>query len=374
MEADEVITVSDLRVTLAGHEVVRGLSFNVRRGEIVGLVGASGSGKTVLLRTMLGLLPKTSGTVEIMGVRLEQATPAESRRIGGRCGMMFQQGALFSSLTLRENVEFPMREYLDGSDAMYGDVALAKLAMVGLGVEDADKLPSEISGGMTKRVAIARALALDPDILFLDEPTSGLDPIAAGEIDRLIRTLQRVLNLTVFMVTHDLNSLKSVCTRILALYDGRITRGCAPISGASGAGRRNWHRSPHGAARPLYRRRPLRPAHGACGAGLHPVDPEQGQLARAQRTHRAFRERGAGSAHGGACDLQRRARGRGAAPRLRHDQSERRRRPSGHRPRRPHHRRHASHAGGAGVAGGGLCVAGGGAIWRGLWTGPRARP
>ena len=222
MEADEVITVSDLRVTLAGHEVVRGLSFNVRRGEIVGLVGASGSGKTVLLRTMLGLLPKTSGTVEIMGVRLEQATPAESRRIGGRCGMMFQQGALFSSLTLRENVEFPMREYLDGSEAMYGDVALAKLAMVGLTVEDADKLPSEISGGMTKRVAIARALALDPDILFLDEPTSGLDPIAAGEIDRLIRTLQRVLNLTVFMVTHDLNSLKSVCTRILALYDGRI--------------------------------------------------------------------------------------------------------------------------------------------------------
>ena len=222
MEADEVITVSDLRVTLAGHEVVRGLSFNVRRGAIVGLVGASGSGKTVLLRTMLGLLPKTSGTVEIMGVRLEQATPAESRRIGGRCGMMFQQGALFSSLTLRENVEFPMREYLDGSEAMYGDVALAKLAMVGLTVEDADKLPSEISGGMTKRVAIARALALDPDILFLDEPTSGLDPIAAGEIDRLIRTLQRVLNLTVFMVTHDLNSLKSVCTRILALYDGRI--------------------------------------------------------------------------------------------------------------------------------------------------------
>ena len=222
MGADEVITASDLRVTLAGHEVVRGLSFNVMRGEIVGLVGASGSGKTVLLRTMLGLLPKTSGTVEIMGVRLEQATPEQSRRIGGRCGMMFQQGALFSSLTLRENVEFPMREYLDGSDAMYGDVALAKLAMVGLGVEDADKLPSEISGGMTKRVAIARALALDPDILFLDEPTSGLDPIAAGEIDRLIRTLQRVLNLTVFMVTHDLNSLKSVCTRILALYDGRI--------------------------------------------------------------------------------------------------------------------------------------------------------
>ncbi len=222
MEGDEVIKVSDLRVAFGPHEVVRGLSFKVRRGEIVGLVGASGSGKTVLLRTMLGLLRKTSGSVEIMGVRLEQATPAESRRIGGRCGMMFQQGALFSSLTLRENVEFPMREYLHGSDAMYADVALAKLGMVGLSIEDADKLPSEISGGMTKRVAIARALALDPDILFLDEPTSGLDPIAAGEIDRLIRTLQRVLNLTVFMATHDLNSLKSVCTRIIALYDGRI--------------------------------------------------------------------------------------------------------------------------------------------------------
>ena len=222
MEADEVIAVSDLHVRLGGREVVNGLSFRVRRGEIVGLVGASGSGKTVLLRTMLGLLPKTSGVVEIMGVRLERATPEQSRRVGERCGMMFQQGALFSSLTLRENVEFPMREYLGSSDAMYADVALAKLAMVGLSLSDADKLPSEISGGMTKRVAIARALALDPDILFLDEPTSGLDPIAAGEIDRLIRTLQRVLNLTVFMVTHDLNSLKSVCTRILALYDGRI--------------------------------------------------------------------------------------------------------------------------------------------------------
>ena len=222
MRGDELISVSDLHVVLGGREVVNGLSFSVRRGEIVGLVGASGSGKTVLLRTMLGLLPKASGSVEIMGVRLERATPEQSRAVGERCGMMFQQGALFSALTLRENVEFPMREYLRGSDAMYADVALAKLAMVGLTSADADKLPAEISGGMTKRVAIARALALDPDVLFLDEPTSGLDPIAAGEIDKLIRTLQRVLNLTVFMVTHDLNSLKSVCTRILALYDGRI--------------------------------------------------------------------------------------------------------------------------------------------------------
>jgi phospholipid/cholesterol/gamma-HCH transport system ATP-binding protein len=222
MDCEEIIKVRDLHVALGGHAVVRGLSLSVRRGEIVGLVGASGSGKTVLLRTMLGLLPRTAGVVEIMGVRLEHATPEEARRVGGRCGMMFQQGALFSSLTLRENVEFPMREYLDGSDAMYADVALAKLSMVGLSIGDADKMPSEISGGMTKRVAIARALALDPDILFLDEPTSGLDPIAADDIDRLIRTLQRAMNLTVFMVTHDLSSLRSVCSRILALYDGRI--------------------------------------------------------------------------------------------------------------------------------------------------------
>jgi phospholipid/cholesterol/gamma-HCH transport system ATP-binding protein len=135
---------------------------------------------------------------------------------------MFQQGALFSSLTALQNVQFPMHENLDLSERLLREVALAKLAMVGLDARDGDKLPSELSGGMTKRVALARALALDPELLFLDEPTSGLDPIAAGDFDELIRTLQQTLDLTVFMVTHDLESLRTVCDRIAALADGRV--------------------------------------------------------------------------------------------------------------------------------------------------------
>lgn len=217
-----VIRIADLEVALDSHLVIDGLSLVVNRGEIIGLVGASGSGKTVLLRTMLGLIPKRAGTVEILGQSLAGATRAEARAIGGRCGTMFQQGALFSSLTVRENIEFPMREYLDGSDRIFRDVALAKLRMVGLTAVDAEKLPAELSGGMTKRVALARALALDPELIFLDEPTSGLDPIAAGDFDALIRVLHRTLNLTVFMITHDINTLNSVCLRVAALHDGKI--------------------------------------------------------------------------------------------------------------------------------------------------------
>jgi len=201
---------------------VDGVSFHVNRGEIVGLVGASGSGKTVLLRTMLGLLPKSAGDVEILGLPLEHASPPEVRAIGRRCGAMFQQGALFSSLSVRENVEFPMREYLDGSDRLFRSVALAKLRMVGLSEADAEKMPAQLSGGMTKRVALARALALDPEIVFLDEPTSGLDPIAAGDFDALIRSLHTMLGLTLFMITHDLETLNAVCDRVAALHDGRI--------------------------------------------------------------------------------------------------------------------------------------------------------
>ena len=136
--------------------------------------------------------------------------------------MLFQQGALFSSLTALQNVQFPMRENLGLSERLLRDVALAKLEMVGLDARDGDKLPSELSGGMTKRVALARALALDPELVFLDEPTSGLDPIAAGDFDELIRTLQQTLGLTVFMVTHDLESLRTVCDRIAALADGKV--------------------------------------------------------------------------------------------------------------------------------------------------------
>ncbi|MDB5596149.1 MAG: transporter ATP-binding protein [Hyphomicrobiales bacterium] len=219
---EPAIRISRLVAGFGSHVVIDGLSLMVNRGEIIGLVGASGSGKTVLLRTMLGLLPKMSGSVQVLGESLANATRNEARAIGARCGTMFQQGALFSSLTVRENVEFPMREYLRGSDLMFREVALAKLNMVGLGASDAEKLPAELSGGMTKRVALARALALDPELIFLDEPTSGLDPIAAGAFDALIRALHQTLSLTVFMITHDLNTLNSVCKRVAALYEGKI--------------------------------------------------------------------------------------------------------------------------------------------------------
>ncbi len=158
----------------------------------------------------------------MFGVDLAKADDAKRRAIERRWGVLYQQGALFSSLTVSENVKFPMREYLELSDTLMDEVAMAKLEMVGLDPDDAEKLPAELSGGMTKRVALARALALDPEIVFLDEPTSGLDPITAGDLDALIETLKETLGLTVFMVTHDLDSLYTVCTRIAALADGRI--------------------------------------------------------------------------------------------------------------------------------------------------------
>ena len=185
-------------------------------------MGASGGGKSVLLRTVIGLLPKQAGSIEVLSVDLDRADPQEAHAIGRRWGILFQQGALFSSLTARQNVQFPMRENLHLSDKLLDEVARAKLEMVGLTDDDGDKFPSELSGGMTKRVGLARALALDPEIVFLDEPTSGLDPIAAGAFDALIKTLQRTLGLTVFMVTHDLHSLNAVCDRIAALADGKI--------------------------------------------------------------------------------------------------------------------------------------------------------
>jgi phospholipid/cholesterol/gamma-HCH transport system ATP-binding protein len=194
------------------------LSLDVRRGEILGLVGASGGGKSVLMRTIIGLIPRQGGSIDVMG------QPIGGRKEGAAMtwGILFQQGALFSSLTVRQNVQFPLRENLVLSQELMDEIAIAKLEMVGLRAQDADKYPSELSGGMTKRVALARALALDPPILFLDEPTSGLDPIAAGDFDALIGTLQKTLGLTVFMVTHDLASLTTVCDRVAALADGKI--------------------------------------------------------------------------------------------------------------------------------------------------------
>ena len=219
---DAVIRVRDLVVGFGDQVVLDHLSLDLRKGEIMGLVGGSGSGKSVLLRTMLGLLPKRQGAIEVLGTDLDTLSDEDRRAVERRWGVLFQQGALFSALTALENVAFPMREYLGVSEKLRREVATAKLEMVGLSAADGAKRPSELSGGMTKRVALARALALDPEIVFLDEPTSGLDPIAAGEFDALIKTLQRTLGLTVFMVTHDLESLHAVADRVAALADGKV--------------------------------------------------------------------------------------------------------------------------------------------------------
>jgi len=216
------IRVHDLVVGFGRQVVIDHLSLDVRRGEILGLVGASGGGKTVLMRTIIGLVPRQSGEIEVMGAAIGRSADRSTQSAAGRWGILFQQGALFSSLTVRQNIQFPLRENLVLSQALMDEIATAKLEMVGLLAEDGDRFPSELSGGMTKRVALARALALDPAIVFLDEPTSGLDPIAAGDFDVLIKTLQKTLGLTVFMVTHDLASLNTVCDRVAALADGKI--------------------------------------------------------------------------------------------------------------------------------------------------------
>jgi phospholipid/cholesterol/gamma-HCH transport system ATP-binding protein len=219
--SDTVVSIRDLVVGFGDQIVLDRLSLDVRRGEVLGVVGASGSGKSVLLRTIIGLLPKREGTIVFADLAAVHEGHEENS-IARRWGILFQQGALFSSLTVRQNIQFPMRENLELSEELLEELATAKLEMVGLSARDGDKFPSEISGGMTKRAALARALALDPHLVFLDEPTSGLDPISAEEFDSLIRTLQQTLGLTVFMVTHDLDSLNSICDRIAALADGKI--------------------------------------------------------------------------------------------------------------------------------------------------------
>ena len=219
---EAVISVRDLVVGFGGATVLDSVTLDVFRGEILGFVGGSGAGKSVLMRTIIGLLPKREGTIEVFGTDLAGLDGDERRAVERRWGVLFQQGALFSSLNVRQNVQFPMREHLDLSPRLIDEIALAKLEMVGLDPAVAEKFPAELSGGMIKRVALARALALDPDIVFLDEPTSGLDPIGAAAFDELIRTLQRTLGLSVFMVTHDLDSLHAVCDRIAVLVDGSV--------------------------------------------------------------------------------------------------------------------------------------------------------
>ena len=216
------ISARGIRVSFGAKPILQGLDLDVLRGEVLGFVGPSGSGKSVLTRVILGLTKKQAGTIEVLGQRLEGLGRDGLRALEKRWGVLFQQGALFSALTVKQNVQVPMRAYLKLSPALLDELAMLKIALVGLPPDAAEKYPSELSGGMIKRAALARALALDPDILFLDEPTSGLDPISAGEFDELIATLQKTLGLTVFMVTHDLDSLYAICDRVAALGEGKI--------------------------------------------------------------------------------------------------------------------------------------------------------
>ncbi|MCB9998926.1 MAG: ATP-binding cassette domain-containing protein [Methylobacteriaceae bacterium] len=219
---DAIIRVRDLVVAFGPKTIMRGLDLDVRRGEVLGFVGGSGQGKSVLTRTILGLVQKRSGKIEVFGKDLDKVDMDERRALERRYGVMFQQGALFSGLTVKQNVQAPMREHLHLSQRLMDELALLKIELVGLPRDAADKFPSQLSGGMIKRAALARALALDPELVFLDEPTSGLDPIGAAEFDDLIQTLQRTLGLTVFMVTHDLDSLYAICDRIAALAEGKV--------------------------------------------------------------------------------------------------------------------------------------------------------
>jgi phospholipid/cholesterol/gamma-HCH transport system ATP-binding protein len=217
-----VLTARDVTVAFGDNVVLDRLSLDLYPGEILGFVGASGSGKSVLLRTILGLTPKRAGTITLFGVDLDRADEAQRLLLDMRVGVLFQHGALFSALTVRENVQVPMREYLDLPRKLMDELALLKIELVGLPADAANKFPSELSGGMIKRAALARALALDPDIVFLDEPTSGLDPIGAADFDDLVAKLRDTLGLTVYMVTHDLDSLFSVCDRIAVLGGKKV--------------------------------------------------------------------------------------------------------------------------------------------------------
>jgi phospholipid/cholesterol/gamma-HCH transport system ATP-binding protein len=222
VSADPVIEVDSV-VTRFGTQVVHdGVSFSIGRGELVALIGGSGTGKSVLLREMIGLHRPDAGRVRLLGTDVWQADEAQMTSLRRRFGMMFQDGALFSSLTVAANVATPLREHADVPEALLGPLVDLRLSLAGLPVEAGAKMPSELSGGMRKRAAIARALALEPEVLFLDEPTSGLDPITARAFDQLLRFLCHDLGITVLIVTHDLDTLLQIAERVIVLGRGKV--------------------------------------------------------------------------------------------------------------------------------------------------------
>jgi phospholipid/cholesterol/gamma-HCH transport system ATP-binding protein len=216
------IEVIGLVSRFGDHVIHDGLDLRVKRGEVLGVVGGSGAGKTVLLNTLIGLKIPDAGVVKIFGQDLDRASTSKWDAIERSWGVLFQQGALFSNLTVKENVAAPMQEHTHLSQALISELAELKIALAGLPPDAGALKPAELSGGMTKRAGLARALALDPQLLFLDEPTSGLDPIAAAAFDELIADLSASLHLTVFMITHDLDSLYTICDRVAVIADKKV--------------------------------------------------------------------------------------------------------------------------------------------------------
>lgn len=217
-----VISVQGLTNRFGSQVIHEALDMEQRQGEILGVIGASGSGKSVLLRTIIGLRRPQRGRIQVLGTDVHHADRKARSRLERSWGVLFQDGALFSSLTVAQNIQMPLREHLHLPRSLMDEIASLKLRLVGLPMDAGAKYPAQLSGGMRKRAGLARALALDPQILFLDEPTAGLDPIAASGFDRLIRELQQTLRITVFLVTHDLDTLSSVCDRIAVLAEKRV--------------------------------------------------------------------------------------------------------------------------------------------------------
>jgi phospholipid/cholesterol/gamma-HCH transport system ATP-binding protein len=223
--ATPVISIRGLRNQFGKQVIHDNLDLDVLPGEVLGVVGGSGTGKSVLLRTIIGLNRPRAGKIVVLGQDTGSLSEAEWLQLEDKWGVLFQNGALFSSLTVAQNIQVPFKEHTAVPPALMSELTGLKIELVGLPVEAGTKFPSELSGGMRKRAGLARALALDPQILFLDEPTAGLDPIGAAAFDELIRSLQRSLGLTVFMVTHDLDSLSTICDRIAVLVDKRVKVG-----------------------------------------------------------------------------------------------------------------------------------------------------